>query len=71
PVPSAEWGQQVAAMVVASCSLPELLAGAAALVEAHLVPKTVVFVSELPLLATGKPDRTAILAALAEAAQTA
>ena len=71
PVPSAEWGQQVAAMVVASCSLPELLAGAAALVEAHLVPKTVVFVSELPLLATGKPDRTAILAALVEATQTA
>ncbi|WP_207343376.1 AMP-binding protein [Arthrobacter sp. E3] len=70
PVPSAEWGQQVAAMVVASCSLPELLAGAAALVEAHLVPKTVVFVSELPVLATGKPDRTAILTALAEAAQT-
>ena len=71
PVPSAEWGQQVAAMVVATCSLDELLAGAAAVVEAPLVPKTVVFVSELPLLATGKPDRTAILAALSEAAQTA
>ncbi|MDJ0312726.1 AMP-binding protein [Arthrobacter sp. H35-D1] len=71
PVPSAEWGQQVAAMLVATCSLDELLAGAAAVVEAPLVPKTVVFVSELPLLATGKPDRTAILAALSEAAQTA
>jgi O-succinylbenzoic acid--CoA ligase len=71
PVPSEEWGQQVAAMVVASCSLPELLAGAGAILEPHLVPKTVVFVSELPLLANGKPDRTAILAALAGAAQSA
>ncbi|MEO8222976.1 MAG: AMP-binding protein, partial [Specibacter sp.] len=67
PVPSAEWGQAVAAMVVGSCSLAELLAGAAAAMEPHLVPKTVVFVSELPLLASGKPDRTAILAALADA----
>ncbi|MFQ4148363.1 AMP-binding protein [Arthrobacter sp. LAPM80] len=71
PVSSDEWGQQVAAMVVASCSLPELLAGAAAIMEAHLVPKTVVFVSELPLLATGKPDRTAILATLSAAANAA
>ncbi|POH57370.1 AMP-binding protein [Arthrobacter glacialis] len=68
PIPSAEWGQAVAAMVVGSCSLAELLDGAAAVMESHVVPKTVVFVSELPLLATGKPDRTAILAALADAA---
>ena len=68
PVPSKEWGQQVAAMVVASCSLADLLAGAAVVLEAHLVPKTVVFVSELPQLATGKPDRTAIVALLTEAA---
>lgn len=71
PVPSEEWGQQVAAMVVASCSADELLTGAAAVLEPHLLPKTVVFVSELPLLATGKPDRTAILAALSGAAQGA
>ncbi|WP_449373993.1 AMP-binding protein [Arthrobacter psychrolactophilus] len=69
PVPSEEWGQQVAAMVVASCSLPELLAGAGAVLEPHLVPKTVVFASELPLLPNGKPDRAAILTALAGAAQ--
>ena len=68
PLPSQEWGQQVAAMVVASCSLPELLAGAGAVLEPHLVPKTVVFASELPLLPNGKPDRTAILAALAGSA---
>lgn len=71
PVPSEEWGQQVAAMVVASCSEDEFRAGAATLLEPHLLPKTVVFVSELPLLATGKPDRTAILAALSGAAQGA
>ncbi|MGP9501516.1 AMP-binding protein [Specibacter sp. AOP5-B1-6] len=68
PVPSQEWGQQVAAMVVGSCSLAELLAGAGAVMEPQLVPKTVVFVSELPLLGNGKPDRTAILATLTEAA---
>ncbi|NVM99791.1 AMP-binding protein [Arthrobacter sp. SDTb3-6] len=68
PVDSVEWGQQVAAMVVGACSREELRAGAAAVLEPHLVPKTVVFVSELPVLATGKPDRTAILALLADAA---
>ncbi len=68
PVASAEWGQQVAAMVVGSCSTEELRAGAASLLEPHQVPKTVVFVSELPVLATGKPDRTAILALLSDAA---
>ena len=69
PVPSAEWGQQVAAMVVGSCTEAELLAAASILMEPHLVPKTVVFVSEFPLLPNGKPDRTAILAQLSEAAR--
>lgn len=71
PVPSEEWGQQVAAMVVASCTEAELLAAAGALLEPHLVPKTVVFVSELPLLPNGKPDRSAILTALTQAANVA
>lgn len=71
PIPSEEWGQQVAAMVVASCSEDELRSGAAALLEPHLLPKIVVFVSELPLLATGKPDRTSILAALTQASTNA
>lgn len=71
PVPSQEWGQQVAAMVVGSCTAAELLAAASDLMEPHLVPKTVVFVSEFPLLPNGKPDRTAILAALTEAARAA
>jgi o-succinylbenzoate---CoA ligase len=63
-----QWGQQVAAAVVGHCSEAELRAAAASLMDAHMVPKTVVFVSELPVLSTGKPDRTAILALLAEAA---
>lgn len=71
PVPSDEWGQQVAAMVVGSCTPAELLAGAGAVMEPHLAPKTVVFVSELPQLPNGKPDRAAILAALATAPATA
>ncbi|WP_218713091.1 AMP-binding protein [Arthrobacter sp. BF1] len=71
PVPSEEWGQQVAAMLVASCTEAELLAAAGALLEPHLVPKTVVFVSELPLLPNGKPDRSAILTALTQAANVA
>lgn len=68
-VESAEWGQSVAAMVVAECTPSELNERAAAFLEPHLLPKTVVFVSELPQLETGKPTRTAILAALAAAAE--
>ncbi|MHA7305949.1 AMP-binding protein [Arthrobacter sp. TMN-49] len=71
PVPSEEWGQAVAAMVVASGTEAELLTSAAEVMEAHLLPKTVVFVSALPLLGNGKPDRAAILAALTEAAHAA
>jgi acyl-CoA synthetase (AMP-forming)/AMP-acid ligase II len=29
----------------------------AGLLEAHAIPKSVLFVPEIPLLATGKPDR--------------
>lgn len=68
PVPSEEWGQQVAAMVVATCSLEELMSQVGTLLEPHLVPKTVVFVSELPVLSTGKPDRDAIFTLLRDAA---
>jgi len=63
-----EWGQQVAAMIVGTGTADSLRAAAARELEAHLVPKTVVFVSELPALATGKPDREAILALLDAAA---
>jgi len=70
PVPSEEWGQQVAAMVVSALAEAELLAAAAEHMEAHLLPKTVVLVSELPLLPNGKPDRTAILATLTHAAHS-
>ncbi|PYI67931.1 AMP-dependent synthetase [Arthrobacter livingstonensis] len=68
PVADPEWGQQVAALVAGSCSAEELRAGAAATLEPHMVPKTVVFVSALPVLSTGKPDRTVILALLSDAA---
>ncbi|WP_125612970.1 o-succinylbenzoate--CoA ligase [Specibacter cremeus] len=65
-----DWGQRVAAAVVGSCTEAQLRTAAATLLAAHLVPKTVVFVSELPVLPTGKPDRAAILALLAAAAGT-
>ncbi|MGA7204828.1 MAG: AMP-binding protein [Specibacter sp.] len=68
PVASEEWGQQVAALVVGSGTPDSLRAAAASVMEPHLVPKIVVFVSELPVLSTGKPDRNAILALLADAA---
>jgi len=69
PVDSAEWGQQVAAAVVGSGTPESLRTAAAAFLEPHMLPKTVVFVSELPQLSTGKPDRKAILALLADAAE--
>ncbi|MCU1573483.1 MAG: AMP-dependent synthetase [Micrococcaceae bacterium] len=52
-----EWGQRVCAAVAGACSREELLAGLAGLLEAHAIPKSVLFVPEIPLLATGKPDR--------------
>ncbi|WP_104086364.1 AMP-binding protein [Arthrobacter sp. GMC3] len=67
-VDSHEWGQQVAAVVVGSGTPESLRAAAASFLEPHMLPKTVVFVSALPQLSTGKPDRKAILTLLADAA---
>ncbi|WP_154606194.1 AMP-binding protein [Arthrobacter sp. AQ5-05] len=68
PVDSAEWGQQVAALVVGTGTPESVRTAAGAFLEPHMLPKIVVFVSELPELSTGKPDRQAILALLADAA---
>jgi O-succinylbenzoic acid--CoA ligase len=66
-LPDKEWGQRVTAAVVGSCTLEELIADAATVLAAHAVPKTVLFVPEIPLLATGKPDRLALAKLLAGA----
>lgn len=68
-IESTEWGQEVAAMVVADCTLAELHERVGGVLASHLRPKTVLLVSELPQLATGKPDRDAILTALSRAAE--
>jgi O-succinylbenzoic acid--CoA ligase len=60
-----EWGQRVCAAVAGSCSREELLAASADLLEAHAIPKSVLFVPEIPLLATGKPDRQLLQTLLA------
>jgi O-succinylbenzoic acid--CoA ligase len=58
-VDSAEWGQQVAALVVASTPLNErdLVDFARARIAGYKVPRMVRFVDALPLNASGKPDR--------------
>lgn len=61
-VPSAEWGQALAAYVAVADSSPEgieaFLAGAAwAPILGRLAPKTVLATDELLLLPNGKPDR--------------
>ncbi len=64
-LPDKEWGQRVSAAVVGSCTMEELIADAAAVLAAYAVPKTVLFVPEIPMLATGKPDRLALAKMLA------
>jgi o-succinylbenzoate---CoA ligase len=66
-VADAEWGQRVCAAVAGSCSQAELLAASAELLEAHAIPKTVLFLPEIPLLPTGKPNRQQLRALLASA----
>ena len=62
-VPDDEWGQVVAAAVVArggSPSVEDLRAAVAEAVGRSAAPKLVRFVSELPLRGPGKVDRTAV-----------
>ena len=70
-VPSAEWGQALAAYVAVADSSPEgirdFTAGAAwAPALGPLAPKTVLAASELLMLPNGKPDRLAMTVRLSE-----
>ncbi|MCY0903983.1 AMP-binding protein [Arthrobacter sp. H14-L1] len=69
-LPDQQWGQRVSAAVVGSCTVEELRAAAHRMSEPYAVPKTVLFMTELPMLVTGKPDRQALLKALAAAKTT-
>ncbi len=64
-VPDPQWGQRVCAAVVGTSTPAELQAGAAAVLESYAVPKTVLFMTELPMLPTGKPDRQELITLLA------
>ncbi|MEC3955265.1 amino acid adenylation domain-containing protein [Nocardia sp. CDC153] len=61
---------KLAAVVVgaegAVLEVPELLAAAAQLLPAYMIPSRVELLAELPFTSNGKPDRKAILALLAE-----
>ncbi len=59
-LPDREWGQRVCAALVGNCSLQQLGKEAADLLPAWAVPKTVLFVPQIPMLPTGKPDRLAL-----------
>ncbi|AJT41918.1 AMP-binding protein [Psychromicrobium lacuslunae] len=63
-VPSAEWGQKVAAAIVTELSEQQLRNALDAVLERHAVPKSLVILPELPLLAQGKVDRQRLLVLL-------
>lgn len=69
-VPDAEWGQRVAAVLVptgAALPLEELRRALAPGLPRHAVPRQVVWRDSIPLLESGKPDRAAARALLADA----
>jgi acyl-CoA synthetase (AMP-forming)/AMP-acid ligase II len=58
--PDDEWGQIVVAVVEgASTDLPQIVEAIRSLVARHEVPRRWIAVDTLPLLANGKPDRSA------------
>jgi acyl-CoA synthetase (AMP-forming)/AMP-acid ligase II len=61
-VPDDEWGQRVVAVVHARgpVTVEELRAFAADRLEDAALPRTCVAVNELPMLASGKPDKEAV-----------
>jgi O-succinylbenzoic acid--CoA ligase len=64
-VPDDEWGERVVAVVVGAAGAPSLeladvRAFCAERVEAAAVPRLVITVESLPMLASGKPDRSAV-----------
>ncbi|HQW54313.1 MAG TPA: hypothetical protein PLU69_10240, partial [Acinetobacter sp.] len=64
-LPDAEWGQRVAALVVADgITAEELLAHVRATLAGYKLPRVVRFAPALPLLANGKLDRAGARAML-------
>ncbi|MEO1190895.1 MAG: hypothetical protein AAFY02_04015 [Pseudomonadota bacterium] len=63
-VPDADWGEAVTAFVVATQEVPEadLLAHCKLRLARYKVPKSIAFVTDLPLTAYGKPDKKAMRA---------
>ncbi|MGI5228900.1 AMP-binding protein [Actinoallomurus iriomotensis] len=55
--PDPEWGERVTAVVVGSATLEQLRDHVRATLPAHAAPRAVELVPEIPLLASGKPDR--------------
>lgn len=55
--PDPEWGELVTAVVVGSATLDELRDHVRATLPAHAAPRAVELVPEIPMLASGKPDR--------------
>lgn len=55
--PDPEWGELVTAVVVGSVTLDELRDHVRTALPAHAAPRAVELVAEIPLLASGKPDR--------------
>jgi len=60
--PDAEWGERVVVVAVteSALTLDKLRADFAGVLESHELPRQLVRVDTIPLLATGKPDRQAI-----------
>jgi O-succinylbenzoic acid--CoA ligase len=55
--PDPEWGELVTAVVVGSVTVEELRDHVRTALPAHAAPRAVELVTEIPLLASGKPDR--------------
>ena len=55
--PDPEWGELVTAVVVGPVTLDELRDHVRTALPAHAAPRAVELVAEIPLLASGKPDR--------------
>jgi O-succinylbenzoic acid--CoA ligase len=55
--PDAEWGELVTAVVVGSVTLEELRDHVRTTMPAHAAPRALEIVAEIPMLASGKPDR--------------
>ena len=64
-VPDPQWGERVTAVIVpadesAPPDLADLRAAVVATLPRYAAPRTMVFVPEIPMLTSGKPDRLAV-----------